>query len=549
MPALEDYILAMEAAPEETIAASGLIVAGCDALASGTSGVTTACPGLALPPPIPAATASWRPAGLCRLPLPATVGATASWRPAWGAPVFPGCVVFGEARVPSGGDIVLAPLFSMAGAGAAGRTMLPPPDVAAAMRLPCRGDARLVLPAFRGVAHACGLESPVTTAAGQAAVVALLCRDDPDLARAAGALAAGAVGDDAVAGALLAAVAGNLAYVADGAGSDVWTCAAGTYFRGSGDCEDGAILLQALLLAAGIPADRLVTAFGRVGLDRKGHAWVGYRRRSDGRWTVLDWTRGPSQGPVAGLPALDEPDSPALVDYALTAGAFFAVRQDAAAFFSRCAAEALILPRLAVAGTGALGADAAFPLPPSPWTGLGRCGARGSACAPVPACSGTAGSVAGLLGLVVPAIRALSGGVGAMRLPRPEAAAGGAGGGMGVLALPGGRVAAAGRVGLLAASGLVLAGARGSGIGLAGEVGGGQGRLPRARLDSRALPGMLARGRPALPRPAACGAGGPELRGACALRLASCAADGAARPGPGVLADYVWKIDAGEEWA
>ena len=33
-------------------------------------------------------------------------------------------------------------------------------------------------------------------------------------------------------------------------------------------------------LAAGLPADRIVTVFGRVGANRDGHAWVAWRRLS-----------------------------------------------------------------------------------------------------------------------------------------------------------------------------------------------------------------------------------------------------------------------------
>jgi len=58
----------------------------------------------------------------------------------------------------------------------------------------------------------------------------------------------------------------------------------------AGDCEDGALLMLSLLLAAGIPSWRLRVAVGTVlwpSQGYQGHAWVAYCRGVD--WVPLDW--------------------------------------------------------------------------------------------------------------------------------------------------------------------------------------------------------------------------------------------------------------------
>lgn len=547
MPALEDYLYAMEAAPNEDTSASALIVAGFDASATGTCGVTTPDLGLALPKSLLDASISWQPVGACPLSALRAVAATAAWRPAWGAPDFPAFGAIGQVSFPLDLDLVLPALFYLATDGGAGTGVLPFPAVLAVSTKRFVGEAAAVLPVPRAVSYACSLDSPVTNAAGSDAVVGLLCQGDPQLPLAASALVGGAEGDDAVAASLLAGVARSLTYVSDGDDTDVWTCAAGTYFRGSGDCEDGAILLHALLLAAGLPADRLVTAFGRVGLDRAGHAWVAYRRRLDNRWVVLDWTEGAEQGAVAGMPVLNEAGYNAVVDAALTSLAFFTVRLSADVFFSRSLAESVLWPGLAVEAKASLGGHAAVGLGSVTWTCQGRTGALAGMGLALPRVSGAAGSVAADMMFGLPTGWAVCGGHGDMMPSCPGVSGAGGGGGLSGLVLPRPCIAASARVALAAMADLALGRVRGTGTGLTGNLGQSTCRFPRLRLRSRGWPGNPASGRQLLDL-ALVGRGGPVLLGQGAASPASWTTEGEARSAGTALAAYAWERVDGKEW-
>jgi transglutaminase-like putative cysteine protease len=71
-----------------------------------------------------------------------------------------------------------------------------------------------------------------------------------------------------------------------------------TVRKGRADCEDGALLTQALAAYAGIPLGRVRTVF-TLHKPREGHAWNLYKRESDGEWIPVDWTWQES-------PSLDE---------------------------------------------------------------------------------------------------------------------------------------------------------------------------------------------------------------------------------------------------
>ncbi|MFA5132996.1 MAG: transglutaminase family protein [Candidatus Paceibacterota bacterium] len=71
-----------------------------------------------------------------------------------------------------------------------------------------------------------------------------------------------------------------------------WQSPAETFALGTGDCEDGALMLMTLMDAADIPAWRRKVACGYV-LEprtnkRVGHAYVIYLK-DDFRWYCLDW--------------------------------------------------------------------------------------------------------------------------------------------------------------------------------------------------------------------------------------------------------------------
>lgn len=548
MPALEDYIVSMEALAPEVNGASGLAVLAAAVAGTGTCGVTTAGQGLALPLPVLAAAGEWRPLAVAALPLPEALAATVLWHPAWGATALPVPDTSGQAAPALEVSLALTPLFSLSRTAGLGRVDLPLPAVAARYDANRTGKAACLLPETVATGYACGLVNPVTDGAGSNAVVGLLCQGDAELAALAAVWAGDAVGNDALAARLLAAVAGMVSYVADPDGADVWTCALGTSARGCGDCEDGAILLHGVLLAAGLPADRLVTAFGRVGLDKTGHAWVAYRRESDGVWVGLDWTFGSGQGPVSGLPVMGESAYYALVDDALTASAFFTVRQDVAVFFARSRADALVLPAPTLDAAASLGGHAVAALPDGWLTCAAGCGVGVQCRLASPGLAAVAGSVWARVGWSALALAAVPGATGAVAACAPEVVANGAGSGQGRARLIRlrGRGEASSRS--LGGANLVLRAWRGLAWGLAGALGRGGCRLHRPAMRGHGLGGALAAGQVLATTPVCRGSvAPPALTVALSLAAASLAARGAVAPGE-AQAPFVFDHAAGEEW-
>ncbi|HML56630.1 MAG TPA: transglutaminase-like domain-containing protein, partial [Solidesulfovibrio magneticus] len=367
MPSLDEFLFAMEALPEETLAGQSLVVLELVSAATGTCGVVTAGHGLALPLPAALAQGSWQPAAAARLPILEIQASQAGWRPGVGETTLPPVQAAAAGSIPALAEAVLVPLFAVAGSGACAALTLPL-AVLGLSDLSRQGSGAPRLPGLVIRGHACSLESPALSGFVDAArAVTLLGIGDPDLTEAVAGLPPG--DDDAIALALLEKTARALTYIADA--DDAWRCAPATLALGQGDCEDGAILLHGLMLAAGLPADRIVTIFGRVGANRDGHAWVAWRRHGDGRWTALDWTLGPGQGPMAALPAMGDPNIYAFVDYALTSGAFFPVRQEAAVFFARAAGDGIVLSRPACRAGAAHGAAGEAEMPAG-WDAAGR---------------------------------------------------------------------------------------------------------------------------------------------------------------------------------
>lgn len=548
MPALEDYVYAMEALEEAGITASGLAVLAVAAEATGTCGVTTAGQGLELPLPYVAASGDWSPAAACPLPLPEVLAATSLWHPAWGAPSLPLPDVAALASPAFQVRLALTPLFTLARTGAIGDLSLPLADVAARYDLNRTGQAACSLPAPTAKALACGLDSPVTNALGSDAVVGLLCRGEAELAALAAAWTGGAVGGDAVAARLLAAVAGAVTYVAEPDGADVWTCALATAARGSGDCEDGALLLHGLLLAAGIAADRLVTAFGRVGIDKTGHAWLAYRRESDGVWVALDWTLGAGQGPVSGLPVMGEAAFYSLVDYALTAAAFFTVRETAAAFFARCRAEAVALPALTVEAVASEGGRASADLAEGWLTCRAAGGAFGRCQVPACAMAATAGSARGEAACPALSATALAGGAGTATAFRPTVVGAAGASARSAARLPSLRGHGEAQAGRQVAGVFSLAAWRGLARAATGGVGAAGCLLPRPGVRLAAVGGAVAAG---TLKPAAlcCLADAPGLALGEALAQVPALRARAQAAAAGDGSAYHFDTAAGEEWA
>jgi hypothetical protein len=529
MASLDEFLFTMEALPEEILAGQSLVVLDMVSAATGTCGVVTAGQGLTLPLPTALAQGSWRPAAAARLPMPEARASQAGWRPGVGETTLPLIQAAAAGSIPALAEAVLVPLFALAGGGACAALTLPL-AVLGLSDLSRRGLGAPRLPGLVIRGHACSLESPALSGFVDATrAVALLGIGDPDLTEAVAGLPSG--DDDAIALALLEKTARALTYVADA--DDAWRCAPATLALGRGDCEDGAIALHGLMLAAGLPADRIVTVFGRVGANRDGHAWVAWRRHGDGRWTALDWTLGPGQGPMAALPAMGDPNIYALVDYALTSGAFFPVRQDAAVFFARAAGDGIVLPRPACRAGAAHGAAGEAEMPAG-WDAAGRTGARVALALAAPDVVGRAEY--GRAVLVCPGLfaEALAGGLGCLPLPGWRATGLGGGGGQAFAGLP--EWAGLGKAvqtalisgqsrfpcpdcracGLAGAAGLAacrLWPPRGAGIGLAGPLGRSAVALPCPVSGAEGRPESLALGAMTLGGPAAAGQGRAQRPG------------------------------------
>ena len=532
MPSLDEFLFAMEALPEAFLVGQSLVVLELVSAATGTCGVVTAGHGLALPLPAALGQGSWKPAAAARLPILEIRASQAGWRPGVGETTLPSVQAAATGSIPALAEAVLVPLFALAG-GAASAALTLPLAVLGLSDLSRRGSGAPRLPGLVARGHACSLESPALSGfvdAGRA--VALLGVGDPDLAEAVAGLPPGLPsGDDAIALTLLEKTARALTYVADA--DDAWRCAPATLALGRGDCEDGAIALHGLMLAAGLPADRIVTVFGRVGANRDGHAWVAWRRHGDGRWTALDWTLGPGQGPMAALPAMGDPNIYAFVDYALTSGAFFPVRQDAAVFFARAAGDGVVLPRPACRAGAAHGAGGEADLPAG-WEASSQTGASAALALAAPRALGRAGYGRAVLVWPSLGLAALAGGLCGLPLPGWGGTGFGGGGGQAAAGLPewaglgqavqAGRVSGQGRlpcpdcrawglVGMAGAAACRLLPPRGDGIILAGTLGESAATLPCLLPDGSGRPKSLALAAVALGGPVAAGLGRGERPG------------------------------------
>jgi len=432
MSELFDYVFDIEAAPDEDRVADGLCCVFLNVRGTGTCGVTTpgdipcqgvvpgeedqdgyvpvtgGCRGIIFPCVEAAGTGFAADAAWMVLPPLLVLASQAGWLPGAGSMDMPRLVTASGGRTLVLSRSALPPLFALARTGCPAQASLPPCTargktgasgeaalpgvwtVLAASGLARQGNALATLPVPIVEGYSCGLDNPVVRRTAQASVVGLLNRDSPVLAALAAALARDLDDPDDKAAALLYAVSNLLLYVPDPESldfSDVWSCGLATWFRGQGDCEDGAILLHGLLLACGADDSRLATIFGRVGPDNLGHAWTCYKRAADERWTILDWTTGPRSlfsGPQD-FPTLTQSPDYHSVEYALTGTLFRQARMSMAEFFPSVRADALSIPlaachgvaRMAARGEARLGAG-----PGGPVACLGGVGAVGAAACP-----------------------------------------------------------------------------------------------------------------------------------------------------------------------
>ena len=101
--------------------------------------------------------------------------------------------------------------------------------------------------------------------------------------------------DDAKARKCLQWVRRNVKYVKDDATwnmTEYWQLPHETLERGTGDCEDGAILLYCLMKKNGFHDDQLFITCGNV--DGGGHCYVVYVSSKDAVHYVLDWCYWPN---------------------------------------------------------------------------------------------------------------------------------------------------------------------------------------------------------------------------------------------------------------
>jgi Transglutaminase-like superfamily len=88
----------------------------------------------------------------------------------------------------------------------------------------------------------------------------------------------------------------NIKYIGDNLSEGVveyWQFPFETLRLGTGDCEDGALLITALAINLGIPSFRLRVVAGFVQpaptAPQGGHGYVAYLRESDNQWVAIDW--------------------------------------------------------------------------------------------------------------------------------------------------------------------------------------------------------------------------------------------------------------------
>jgi len=88
----------------------------------------------------------------------------------------------------------------------------------------------------------------------------------------------------------------NVKYIGDDLNNctmEYWQFPFETLADKTGDCEDGALLIAALAINAGVPSFRVRVVAGMVQpaptAPEGGHGYVSYLRETDNQWVVIDW--------------------------------------------------------------------------------------------------------------------------------------------------------------------------------------------------------------------------------------------------------------------
>lgn len=261
------------------------------------------------------------------------------------------------------------------------------------------------LPLFGVEGISFGLDKPIDSGATSAAIVGLLQQDHDELIQASARICAYDDNDDQRAISVVYFVSNLLTYVQDGSGiGDRWTGAVATWKRKYGDCEDGALLIHALLLAAGVDPGRVRTAMGlamNTSLVEIGHAWVMYRRLTDEEWIPLEWTWQPSPYTIEASQInrqVDMASSYTKISYILTNEQFSQVAD--VNYIAHLAANrssgSTTLP--ALTGQARTGVHGTGEVSLSSLAGVGLCGATAAASLPRPAGTSAAQQLATALG-------------------------------------------------------------------------------------------------------------------------------------------------------
>jgi len=521
MANLLQYIQALEPYSADTVGDGTGVLPQPTAQGTGTSGAV----GIpALPTLQGEGSASWRPFGLCILPSLQGTGTTNGYHPAWGTLHLPAPTPEGTAHTHIESVDFLPLLFSESHTGAAAEASLPLPSPYALSGYNTRGSGLCVLRLPIVSSWACSLESPLNNTIAVSRVVALLNQGNAILKALAAQLTEYDADNDAKAISVTYAVSHLLTYTSDTSGiGDNWTCAIATWMRAFGDCEDGAILIHALLLAAGVPAARLRTCFGTVGVDRTGHAWTIYQRESDCEWIPLEWTAGPIPWDRTAQDIkrmLDLTATYTGVEYLLTSSDFFKIASLSYARLLMVNHARASIAALFPTASGKTNVSASASLHVLLPTLTGAAGACGSMCSPLPQilATGLQASVGfGDCTLSHPEISGCPGAQGVCSMGMDVLGCGGISGRCAVavpfpLAVATGGQASSGR-------GACTIAFDGAGRMLAGLTGEGDCAMPLPLLRGTDLASLVGRGNSRIPLPTVAGQGGAlsDGRGHCRI--------------------------------
>lgn len=396
------------------------------ATATGTCGAVGSC---TMPLPTVLGTADWAPFGACTMPLPEAMATADGYRPAWGECAMPLPTVSAAGHQLIESMCVMPPAFAVGYTGATASSAALSPTVYALSGYNTSGAGNMILPSAQAEGWSFGLDTPLESTPTSASVVALLQQGSAILAAAVAKICAACTTDNAKVAAITRYVAA-FTYVAET--SDRWTAAVPTLERKYGDCEDGAILIQALLLAAGVDAGRVMTCFGTLTASdgtSDGHAWTIYRREPDEEWVPLEWTESDltALASVADIKRMvDLTASYTAVTDILTASTFTTL--STATWLKRMttlrADGSMTLPCPDSAGQTNITADGACIMPAT--VASGSTGSRAAMIAPSPTVTATSHVVLtgkGACTMSVPTVAATAGAQGSCSIPAPQVVA------------------------------------------------------------------------------------------------------------------------------